>query len=142
MVLHSSISGTELDKYILNINNTILRVLKKKQERKYDELTEIQTYSEDAGFILLYKRTIQIGRDLWRSPNQIICSKQGQLRFDWAVWGLFQSVFSKFHHLTTQSDKSPHIQPEFPLLQPICCDTPSHIAPLFSYLLFQYLKKH
>lgn len=77
MVLHSSISGTELDKYILNINNTILRVLKKKQERKYDELTEIQTYSEDAGFILLYKRTIQIGRDLWRSPNQIICSKQG-----------------------------------------------------------------
>lgn len=77
MVLHSSISGTELDKYILNINNTILRVLKKKQERKYDEFTEIQTYSEDAGFILLYNRTIQIGRDLWRSPNQIICSKQG-----------------------------------------------------------------
>lgn len=34
MVLHSSISGTELDKYILNINNTILRVLKKETGKK------------------------------------------------------------------------------------------------------------
>lgn len=31
----------------------------------------------EAGSILFYKGTIQIGMDLWRSPNQNICSKQG-----------------------------------------------------------------
>lgn len=41
MVLYSSNSGNKLHKYMLNLNTTTLRVLKKKQERQHDELTEI-----------------------------------------------------------------------------------------------------
>lgn len=60
MVLHSSNSGTKLDKYILNLYNTIIKVLKKKQERQHDELTEIQTFPEEAGSVLLYNRTFRL----------------------------------------------------------------------------------
>lgn len=52
MVLHSSNSRNNLDRYILNLNNTVLMVLKKKQDRDNDdELTEMQTFPREAGVL-------------------------------------------------------------------------------------------
>lgn len=74
MVLHSSNSRNNSDRYILNLGNTVPRVLKKKQDKDNDELTEMQTSPGKAGSSLLYNKAIHIGKDLWTSPNQIICS--------------------------------------------------------------------